>query len=167
MSAEFRSLIGFRHLLNFRFGTGDLYFISVCTLKDESQFEPTPQPEEIAACKWWDLQEFLSFHSARWFSALIREPVLQEWAKLFPGHSLPPPPSAERVRELETMPPHPKAAEGGQWPAFSAPVPPPTGSTVGMGATRVASGLSKISSNFYIVSPTTAEVAPVSPSAKL
>lgn len=150
IAAQFHSLIGFRHLLNFRFGTGDLYFISVCTLKDESQSTPVPQPEEIAACKWWDLQEFLHFHSSRWFQDLIREPVLQEWHKLFPNATLPPPPSPERIAELQTMPPR---ADGKSWPHFQLPTPPSPGSSVGLEATKINSVVGKIVSNFYIVAP--------------
>ena len=155
INAKFRSLIGFRHLLNFRFGTGDLYFIAVCTLKDEADCTPVPQPEEISACKWWDFQEFLQFHSSRWMQDLIREPVLQEWSKAFPNSTLPPPPSAARTLELRTMPPHPKLSEGKNWPEFATPTPPTAGSSVGMPFAQIQSPLGKITSNFYVVAPTT------------
>lgn len=153
VDVDFRCLIGFRHLLNFRFGTGDLYFIAICTLKDEARFEPTPQPEEISQCKWWDVQEFLQFHSSRWMQDLIREPVLQEWHRAFPNSTLPPAPSAERAKELATMPPHPKKAEGQDWPAFDMPQPPPAGGSVGMPFTVIGSVLGKTMSNFYVVAP--------------
>ena len=157
VKAEFRSILGFRHLLNFRFGTGDLYFIAICAA-DESAGTipaPTPQPEEISACKWWDLQEFLAFHSSRWMADLLREAALQEWVRMFPGKTLPPAPTAERVALLQTYPPHPQAAEGKAYPIVKLPVPPAPASSVGLAPVKCKSVLGKVESNFYVVSPST------------
>jgi len=152
----FRSIVGFRHLINFRFGCGDLYFIAVCQAEegpDGTIPAPTPQPEEISACKWMDLQDFLHFHSSRWMQDLIREPLLQEWGKIFPGKALPPPPSPERIAELGTYPPHPKASEGKSYPVVVPPQPPSPGGSVAMRYTRMKGLLNSAESNFYVVTP--------------
>lgn len=154
VQSRFRSLLGFRHLLNFRFGTGDLYFIAVCSVDESAGVPvPRPQPDEISACKWWDLQEFFHFHSSRWMQEMLRESVMQEWAKMFPGRSLPPPPSADRIRQLQTYPAHPEAAAGKFYPVVDPTLPPPAGQSVGMMASRARSVLGKVESNFYVVSP--------------
>lgn len=161
MKASFRTILGFRHLLNFRFGTGDLYFIAICAVDESGGTipNPTPQPEEISACKWWDMQEFLSFHSSRWMADLLREPLLQEWARMYPGQTLPAPPSAERVAALQTFPPHPLAHEGKAYPVVQLPTPPAPGSSVGLQHVRCKSALGKVDSKFYVVA-----AAPPSPS---
>lgn len=57
IEAEFVSVICFRHQHNFRFGCSDFYF--VCLMKPVGG-EIRPCPHEIAACKWIDVDEFLS-----------------------------------------------------------------------------------------------------------
>jgi len=155
---RFHSLLGFRHLLNFRFGTGDLYFIAVCFPLDQDESghcpDPVAQPSEISAVRWWDVQEFFSFHSTRWMSSILKEVVLEEWKKIYPNKQLPPPPSAERLKELSTMPPHPEASKGKFYPLVEMPTPPPPGSTVGMSFTKIASTIGNVKSNFYVCVPT-------------
>ena len=155
VKASFRTLLGFRHLLNFRFGTGDLYFIAVCSV-DESGAggipDPTPQPEEISAAKWWNLEEFLHYHSTRWFQDLIRGPAIAEWKRLYPGRSLPPSPSPQRIQELQTYPPHPDAAQGKSYPIVSLALPPPAG-PLGLQLTKTKSALGRLESKFYVVTP--------------
>jgi 8-oxo-dGTP pyrophosphatase MutT (NUDIX family) len=156
VACTFRSLIGFRHLTNYRFGTGDLYFIATCTVDESSGIPaPIPQPEEVSAAEWWDLQEFLVFHSTRWMQDLVREPLLQEWQKAYPNRLLPPPPTVERIKQLQTLPPHPKSSEGKTWPSIPSPQAPPPGSSVGFPATRIKSTLSSTESLFYVCAPVT------------
>ncbi|XP_068679703.1 uncharacterized protein [Montipora foliosa] len=54
---EFVSLVCFRHLLNFRFGCADIYFI--CHLKALSH-EIKMDAMEIADAQWMDLDEYIS-----------------------------------------------------------------------------------------------------------
>jgi 8-oxo-dGTP pyrophosphatase MutT (NUDIX family) len=158
INSTFRSLIGFRHLTNYRFGTGDLYFIATCTVDEFSGIPaPIPQPEEVSAAEWWDLQEWLVFHSSRWMQDLIREPLLQEWQKAYPDKHLPPPPTEERKRQLQTLPPHPLASEGKSYTIVPQPIPPPPGISVGFTYARIKSAFSfqanTTETNFYICAP--------------
>ncbi|XP_067033618.1 uncharacterized protein [Acropora muricata] len=56
IETEFISLVCFRHLLNFRFGCADIYFI--CHLKPLTQ-EIKRDPGEIADAQWMDLDEYI------------------------------------------------------------------------------------------------------------
>ncbi|KAL5015696.1 hypothetical protein ScPMuIL_005285 [Solemya velum] len=57
IECEFRSLVCFRHLHNFRFGCSDFYFI--CHLSPlGGQIKHCEQ--EISECRWLDVDEFLS-----------------------------------------------------------------------------------------------------------
>lgn len=55
VSATFKSLIAFRHMHKYRFGCSDMYF--VCLMKPLS-LEINSCPNEIAECKWMDLDEY-------------------------------------------------------------------------------------------------------------
>ena len=52
IETEFISLVCFRHVLNFRFGCADIYFI--CHLKPLTQ-EIKRDPGEIADAQWMDV----------------------------------------------------------------------------------------------------------------
>ncbi|KAJ8042627.1 Nudix hydrolase 8 [Holothuria leucospilota] len=60
VSTEFVSVICFRHMTEFRYKQSDLYF--VCLLKSLTD-TITYDPAEISACRWMDIDEFLSSHS--------------------------------------------------------------------------------------------------------
>ena len=57
IQTEFVSLVCFRHLLNFRFGCSDVYFI--CHLKPLS-YEIKIDTREIADAKWMDVSTLLA-----------------------------------------------------------------------------------------------------------
>lgn len=57
IQTEFVSLVCFRHLLNFRFGCSDVYFI--CHLKPLSH-EIKIDTREIADAKWMDVSTLLA-----------------------------------------------------------------------------------------------------------
>jgi hypothetical protein len=65
-----QSLIGMRHLLNFRFGKGDLYLLAICKVHtSDADKTPIAQASETGACKWMiDMQEYLSLHSSQWMA---------------------------------------------------------------------------------------------------
>ena len=56
IDAKFMSMIGFRHMHGFRFGTSDIYFLCILQVIDENQ-PINRQLEEIADCKWLDFQK--------------------------------------------------------------------------------------------------------------
>eukprot|EP00744_Colponema_vietnamica_P029614 GILI01045668.1.p1 GENE.GILI01045668.1~~GILI01045668.1.p1 ORF type:complete len:338 (+),score=69.59 GILI01045668.1:108-1121(+) len=53
---KFHSVVGFRHLTNFRWGNDDIYF--VCRLNPLS-YEINACPHEIGACEWVSVKDFL------------------------------------------------------------------------------------------------------------
>lgn len=57
IQTKFVSLICFRHMLNFRFGCSDMYFI--CHLKPLNQ-DIDIEPKEIADAQWMDLDEYIA-----------------------------------------------------------------------------------------------------------
>ncbi|CAH3135168.1 unnamed protein product [Porites lobata] len=57
IETEFVSLVCFRHLVNFRFGCSDVYFI--CHLRPLTQ-EIKMDTKEIAAAQWMDLDEYIA-----------------------------------------------------------------------------------------------------------
>jgi ADP-ribose pyrophosphatase YjhB (NUDIX family) len=140
IACDFRALVGFRHLLNFRFGAGDLYMLAVCKVKEaDTSKTPTPQETEIGACKWMDLQEYLSLPASRWMADALRGPALSEWQRMFPRAKLPAPPSAARLAELSALPPHPHL--GKSWaPLPVAPLAPVPGCTAGLARATVGTG---------------------------
>ena len=64
IQAEFHSILGFRHLTDYRFTRGDIYF--VCRLSvTQTEQSPTACPDEIAEARWMDLEEFKSHNVFR------------------------------------------------------------------------------------------------------
>ena len=57
IQTTFVSLICFRHMLNFRFGCSDIYFI--CHLKPLNQ-DIDIEPREIADARWMDGSEMIT-----------------------------------------------------------------------------------------------------------
>ena len=57
IQTKFVSLICFRHMLNFRFGCSDVYFI--CHLKPLTQ-DIDIEPREIADAQWMDVSEVIT-----------------------------------------------------------------------------------------------------------
>lgn len=57
IETEFLAVLGFRHMHNFRFGMGDIYF--VCLLKALNR-ELKPDPREIGNCQWFPIDEYLA-----------------------------------------------------------------------------------------------------------
>lgn len=56
VEVEFISILGFRHLHQYRYGCSDWYF--VCLMKPLSE-DIKPCPHEIEGCKWIDIDEYL------------------------------------------------------------------------------------------------------------
>eukprot|EP01113_Clastostelium_recurvatum_P039680 TRINITY_DN6079_c0_g1_i1.p2 TRINITY_DN6079_c0_g1~~TRINITY_DN6079_c0_g1_i1.p2 ORF type:complete len:139 (-),score=24.81 TRINITY_DN6079_c0_g1_i1:55-471(-) len=54
--AKFECVLGFRHMHNYSFERGDIYFI--CLLRPESE-AITLDPLEIAKCSWIPVEEFV------------------------------------------------------------------------------------------------------------
>ena len=58
IDTEFVALAAFRESQSGPFGTSDMYFVAILKLDDRyvaegnSRPEPTPDPKEIAACRW-------------------------------------------------------------------------------------------------------------------
>lgn len=57
IQTKFVSLICFRHMLNFRFGCSDIYFI--CHLKPLTQ-DINVEPREITDAQWMDVSEMIA-----------------------------------------------------------------------------------------------------------
>ena len=50
MKTTFSSILGFREVLNFKFGQADMYF--VCMLEAEDEKIDIQMPDEIAKAEW-------------------------------------------------------------------------------------------------------------------
>ncbi|XP_052257337.1 uncharacterized protein LOC127862301 [Dreissena polymorpha] len=58
IDTEFLGIICFRHMLNYRYGCSDFYYI--CLMRPVNAEQPIKKCEqEIAACKWMDVDEFI------------------------------------------------------------------------------------------------------------
>ncbi|KAH3894142.1 hypothetical protein DPMN_018300 [Dreissena polymorpha] len=54
IDTEFLGIICFRHMLNYRYGCSDFYYI--CLMRPVNAEQPIKKCEqEIAACKWMDV----------------------------------------------------------------------------------------------------------------
>lgn len=74
VSCKFETILMIRHNLAFRFERGDLYFICLCVLPpDYDDAAPLQAPsDEIAACRWIDLDEFLNLkHMQRYLGPYV------------------------------------------------------------------------------------------------
>lgn len=60
VEAEFMSVLTFRHQHNFRYGCSDWYYI--CVMKPVGG-DIKPCPQEIAECRWMDIDEYASHPS--------------------------------------------------------------------------------------------------------
>lgn len=59
VSAEFVSLVAFRHLMNYRFGKSDFYFVArLKPLTLDIHYDPV----ELSDCKWMPLDEYCEYH---------------------------------------------------------------------------------------------------------
>jgi ADP-ribose/NAD+ diphosphatase len=86
IDTEFVSIIGFRHLLRFRWGGGDIYFLSLLKPVDELQ-TPQPEEEEIAGIKWMPLEEWLEMPFIKSWNHHIGDALRSEVDKLYPSTS--------------------------------------------------------------------------------
>ena len=73
IETKFVSLICFRHMLNFRFGCSDIYF--VCHLKPLTQ-DINIEPREIADARWMDVSEMITSSICLYFPLYMYTAVL-------------------------------------------------------------------------------------------
>jgi len=52
VKAEFVSILAFRHLLNYRWGCGDIYFLCLLRTNNEVDEEIKIQEEELSRARW-------------------------------------------------------------------------------------------------------------------
>lgn len=81
IDCEFDCLIGFRHLLHFRFNGADLYFLAIARCLNDDQSIKL-QVSEIEKCEWMDVDVFLALPCAQWFANSVRHALYDHMSSM-------------------------------------------------------------------------------------
>lgn len=85
--SQFISLLGVRHMQQYRWGCSDLYFVCLMKPRDE-EAKLHAQAGEVAKVKWFPLLEFLTFESSKRFFTPLKGQLLRDLDLLYPRSAI-------------------------------------------------------------------------------
>eukprot|EP01006_Ploeotia_vitrea_P033392 TRINITY_DN65487_c8_g1_i1.p1 TRINITY_DN65487_c8_g1~~TRINITY_DN65487_c8_g1_i1.p1 ORF type:complete len:385 (-),score=208.71 TRINITY_DN65487_c8_g1_i1:91-1245(-) len=84
VKTKFAAFVGFRHLLKYRFGLSDVFFVALLRPDGDDEQELVAQESEISGLKWISIQEYFQLkHLVRWNREII-DVVTAEVERMYP-----------------------------------------------------------------------------------